>query len=163
MKLRALEIEDLPWLYRWENDADSWADSATHNPLSKHLLREYIESSTGDIYRDGQLRLVLENDGESIGCMDFFDFDAQNRKAALGMYIAPEARGKGLGAKALQLMEDYAFRFLNLEMIYAIIAADNEPCLRLYRKAGYQESTPLAHWILRSGNPVDAILFQKLK
>jgi diamine N-acetyltransferase len=84
-------------LYRWENDASVWADGANHNPLSQQDLRDYIASTTGDIYKDGQLRLIIEqspitNDQSpmTLGCIDLFDFDPRNRKAALGMYIAPE-------------------------------------------------------------------------
>ena len=57
IKLRKIEPNDLPFLYQWENDAASWADGANHNPLSQQDLRDYIASTTGDIYRDGQLRL----------------------------------------------------------------------------------------------------------
>ena len=61
LRLRKIEPTDLPYLYQWENDARMWADSDTHNPLSQADLREYIASSTGDIYRDGQLRLIIED------------------------------------------------------------------------------------------------------
>ena len=60
IKLRKIEPNDLPFLYQWENDAASWADGANHNPLSQQDLRDYIASTTGDIYRDGQLRLIIE-------------------------------------------------------------------------------------------------------
>ena len=60
IRLRKIEPTDLPYLYRWENDASVWADGANHNPLSQQDLRAYIASTTGDIYRDGQLRLIIE-------------------------------------------------------------------------------------------------------
>ena len=60
IKLRKIEPNDLPFLYQWENDAASWADGANHNPLSQQDLRDYIASTTGDIYKDGQLRLIIE-------------------------------------------------------------------------------------------------------
>ena len=60
LKLRKLEPSDLPFLYQWENDATMWADSDTHNPLSRHDLHQYIENTTGDIYRDGhKYKLVV--------------------------------------------------------------------------------------------------------
>ncbi|MBQ2520315.1 MAG: ribosome small subunit-dependent GTPase A [Paludibacteraceae bacterium] len=59
--LRKLEPSDLPYLYLWENDASVWADGSNHNPLSQQDLRDYIASTTGDIYRDGQLRLIIES------------------------------------------------------------------------------------------------------
>ena len=133
--LRKLEPSDLPFLYQWENDASSWPDGSIHNPLSQQDLRDYIASTTGDIYADRQLRLIIEADGATVGCIDLFDFDVRNRKAALGMYVAPDARGRGVGRQALQRMEEYAFGQLQLRLLYAIIATDNAPCSRLYRQA----------------------------
>ena len=177
IKLRKIEPSDLPFLYQWENDATMWADSDTHNPLSRHDLHQYIENTTGDIYRDGQLRLIIEESQLSnnrsskcetrtlysqlstkvVGCIDLFDFDARNRKAAIGMYIAPEARGKGVGKQAVQLLLDYAFGFLHLRMLYAIISVHNTSCSHIYEQMGFTPSSPLANWTLEG----DAILWQK--
>lgn len=158
LRLRKIEPTDLPYLYQWENDARMWADSDTHNPLSQADLREYIASSTGDIYRDGQLRLMIDDEGESLGCIDLFDFDPRNRKATIGMYIAPHARGKGIGKQAVRLLEEYAFGFLKLRMLYAIIATKNTACSSIYEKEGYQPSSTLRAWTLED----DAILWQKI-
>lgn len=157
IKLRKIEPSDLPYLYQWENDASAWADGSNHNPLSQQDLRDYIASTTGDIYKDGQLRLIIENDGVTCGCMDLFDLDIRNRKAALGMYIAPEYRNKGVGREALELMEQYAFGHLNLRLLYAVIATSNAPCSALYRAAGYHPSSPLPAWTLES----DAVIWTK--
>ena len=160
IKLRKIEPSDLPFLYQWENDATMWADSDTHNPLSRHDLHQYIENTTGDIYRDGQLRLIIEDSQLStkiVGCIDLFDFDARNRKAAIGMYIAPEARGKGVGKQAVQLLLDYAFGFLHLRMVYAIISVHNVACSHIYEQMGYLPSSLLKDWTLEG----DAILWQK--
>ena len=185
MRLRKIEPSDLPFLYQWENDVTMWADSDTHNPLSRHDLHQYIENTTGDIYRDGQLRLIIEDNDATqrllnttqlsytssasdrsseseirtsiLGCIDLFDFDARNRKAAIGMYIAPDARGKGVGKHAVQLLEDYAFGFLHLRMLYAIISVHNTPCSHIYEQMGYTPSSVLKDWTLEG----DAILWQK--
>ena len=178
IKLRKLEPSDLPFLYQWENDASAWADGSNHNPLSQQDLRDYIASTTGDIYRDGQLRLIIESpitrnevnralaaeNNQSpititLGCIDLFDFDPRNRRAAIGMYISPEYRGQGVGKAALELLEDYAFNHLNLRVLYAVIATNNAACSALYRAAGYTPSTPLTAWTLES----DAILWLKSK
>jgi diamine N-acetyltransferase len=168
MKLRKIEPSDLPFLFQWENDATMWADSDTHNPLSRHDLHQYIENTTGDIYRDGQLRLIIEDSQLStfnsqlstkiVGCIDLFDFDARNRKAAIGMYIAPHARGNGVGKQAVQLLLDYAFGHLQLRMLYAIISVHNTPCSHIYEQMGFAASSVLQDWTLEG----DAILWQKL-
>lgn len=165
IKLRKIEPSDLPFLYQWENDAASWADGSNHNPLSQQDLRDYINSTTGDIYRDGQLRLIIEelptanaNAKATLGCIDLFDFDPRNRRAAIGMYIASEARGKGVGKQAVDALEQYAFDFLKLRVLYAIIATTNTACSELYRHAGYSPSSPLKAWTLES----DAVLWSKI-
>ena len=172
IKLRKIEPTDLPYLYRWENDASAWADGSNHNPLSQQDLRDYIASTTGDIYRDGQLRLIIcLNDqineqmvngqmvnGATVGCIDLFDFDPRNRRAAIGMYIAPEYRGKGVGREVVKQLEAYAFGFLHLRLLYAVIATNNAPCSALYEHAGYQPSSPLPAWTLES----DAIIWIKV-
>ena len=158
IRLRKIEPTDIPYLYQWENDARMWADSDTHNPLSQADLREYVASSTGDIYRDGQLRLMIDEDGSTMGCIDLFDFDPRNRKAAIGMYIAPHARGRGIGTKAVKLIEDYAFGFLKLRMLYAIIATKNTACSTIYKKEGYEPSSILKAWTIED----NAILWQKI-
>ena len=166
IRLRKLEPSDLPFLYQWENDASAWADGANHNPLSQQDLRDYIASTTGDIYKDGQLRLIIEKTSdlseqpsETLGCIDLFDFDPRNRRAALGMYIAPEHRGKGVGKEAVRLIDEYAFGFLHLRVLYAVIATNNIACTTLYRNAGYTESSVLPGWTLES----DAIIWIKTK
>ena len=157
ISLRKIEPSDLPFLYRWENDAAVWSDGANHNPLSQQDLREYISSTTGDIYKDDQLRLIICQENSTIGCIDLFDFDPRNGRAAIGMYIAPEYRGQGIGREAVRLLEEYAFGFLHLRLIYAVIATRNEVCSALYRNAGYTASSVLPSWTLES----DAVLWFK--
>ena len=155
--LRKLEPTDLPFLYRWENDADMWGDADTHNPLSQQDLRQYIESTTGDLYRDGQLRLIIQQEDTTMGCIDLFDLDIRNRKAAIGMYIIPEERGKGVGKQAVEQLEQYAFSFLHLRLLYAVIATRNEACSALYRAMNYTPSSVLKNWTIES----DAVLWYK--
>ena len=177
--LRKIEPNDLPFLYQWENDASVWADGSNHNPLSQQDLRDYIESTTGDIYKDGQLRMIIESvspqdglsaqrsvsetvcqrSGLTVGCIDLFDFDPRNRRAAIGMYIAPEYRGKGVGHEALKQLEEYAFGHLNLRVLYAVISTQNTACTALYRNAGYTPSSVLLAWTLES----DAVIFTSFR
>ena len=148
------------WLYQWENDAAAWADGSNHNPLSQKDLRDYIASSTGDIYRDGQLRLIIETeDGRSVGCADLFDLDARNRRAALGLYIEKASRGKGYAKEALEKLEEYAFGFLKLRVLYAIVGTKNEASSRMFETSGYLPSSVLKAWTIED----DAKIYLKIK
>ncbi len=155
--LRKIEPTDLPFLYQWENDASAWADGSNHNPLSQQDLRDYIANTTGDIYRDGQLRLMIVQDGVTVGCADLFDLDIRNRRAAIGLYLAPEYRGQGWGAQAMDQLEQYAFGFLHLRLIYAVVAETNLFCCKIYEDRKYLRSSPLRYWTLES----DAVIYSK--
>lgn len=183
IRLRKLEPSDLPFLYQWENDSSAWADSDTHNPLSRQDLRDYIASTTGDIYRDGQLRLIICEDTlyiedspfanaspdmpapqkthsispAMLGCIDLFDFDARNRKAAIGLYVAPDARRRGVGHEAVRQLLRYSFDFLHLRMVYAFVSVHNTDSANIYRNMGFIPSSPLVGWTLEG----DAVLWQK--
>ena len=46
--IRALEPEDLEYLYKWENDMDLWDVSDTLTPFSHFTLKKYIENAHVD-------------------------------------------------------------------------------------------------------------------
>ena len=62
--LRALEPEDLEFVYAIENDENIWEVSNTITPYSKFLIRQYLENAHQDIYEAKQLRLVICKKGK---------------------------------------------------------------------------------------------------
>lgn len=88
VSLRAMEPEDLDTLYTLENDRTVWGVSATNVPYSRSVLIDYITSSKSDIYADGQVRLMVDNEeGETVGTVDLTNFDPKHRRAELGIAI----------------------------------------------------------------------------
>lgn len=159
--LRKLEIEDLPMLYLWENDTSSWKAGDTHNPLSHKDLRDYIESSTGDIYSDRQLRLIISSaaDSSALGCIDIFDFDPHNRKAALGLYVHPACRQQHIATMAVRLLLPYLFDYLKLNMVYSMVQQSNIPSNQLFQSLHFQHTATLIRW----HNNEDVFLWQYMQ
>ena len=87
--IRALEPEDLEYLYQWENDMDLWEVSDTLTPFSHFTLKKYIENSHQDIYEAKQLRLMITDEANHnpIGLIDLYDFDPYHLRAGLGIMI----------------------------------------------------------------------------
>ena len=162
--LRALEPTDLDTLYRWENDTSLWAVSDTTAPYSREALWHYLENYTGDIYAQRQLRLmiVLSTDGTPVGTIDFLNFDPLNNRAELGLFIADEYRGKGLGRQALDLLSAYARDHIGLRQLYVFIALDNTVCLNLFEDYGYSRVGMLKSWVKRGTTYRDVALLQML-
>ncbi|WP_302582389.1 GNAT family N-acetyltransferase, partial [Paraprevotella clara] len=103
IRLRALEPEDLEWLYSVENDEELWQWGSSNVPYSRYTLKTYIAESRHDIYADGQLRLVIETEDEHLvlGCVDLMDFSPRHLRAEIGILLFPEYRGRGVATKVL--------------------------------------------------------------
>lgn len=162
--LRALEPTDLDTLYRWENDSSVWTVTDTIAPYSREALWHYLEQYTGDIYAQRQLRLMitLTDDGAPVGTIDFLNFDPLNNRAELGLLIAGEWRGKGLGRQALELLTAYARDHIGLRQLYVFIAVDNTVCLDLFESFGYRRAGILQSWVRRGKAYRDVALLQMI-
>ena len=162
--LRALEPEDLPLLYRWENDPAVWAVSNTQVPFSNYILKQYIEESHRDIYETKQLRLIIENlQQETVGAIDLFGFEPYDRRAGIGILIYnPSNRRKGYAFDALSLLKKYSQESLGLHQLYANIAAGNPASKELFAKAGFSCSGRKKEWHKTSLGWEDELIYQCL-
>lgn len=163
--LRALEPEDLDFIYTIENNEAIWQISNTQTPYSRFILREYLKNSHQDIYTAKQLRLVIckKKCATPIGLIDLFNFDAKNNRAGIGILIEKiENKNKGIGTEVLQLIVKYAFVHLHLHQLYANINADNIPSLQLFTKLGFKKIGVKKQWNRVNNHYIDEILLQHI-
>ena len=161
--LRALEPEDLEFVYAIENDETIWEVSNTQTPYSKFLIRQYLENAHQDIYEAKQLRLAIckNQTSEAIGLIDLFDFDAKNKRAGVGIIIQNEIdRNSGFGKEALSLVIEYSFKQLQLHQLYANIGTENIASISLFTTFGFQKIGTKKDWNLHNGKFFDEALFQ---
>jgi diamine N-acetyltransferase len=139
--LRALEPEDLDFVYDIENDTSLWALSDTQTPYSRFLIKQYLENAQQDIFEAKQLRLAICTlEGIAIGLIDVFDFDIKNKRAGIGILIKDEVnRYKGFGKEALDLLVTYCFKTLHLHQVYANISETNSASLNLFENSGFKK------------------------
>lgn len=146
--LRAMEPEDLDTLYRIENDQQLWNVGTTNVPYSRYTLHDYIASSSGDIYIDRQVRLIIENaSNQIVGIVDVTNFDPRHRRAEIGIVIEKPYRQCGYARSALCGMHNYASRVLHLHQVYAVIDATNHEALSLFHDMGYRHTAVLEDWL----------------
>ncbi len=163
--LRALEPEDLEFLFSIENDHAFWEISSTQTPFSRHLLEQYIVNAHLDIYEAKQLRLIIVDNATdaTIGMVDLFDFNPQHQRAGIGILIIEKHQQKGYATEALQLLKNYCFSVLNLHQLFANISEDNEKSLSLFKKVGFERVGSKKDWIFSNGKFKDEVLFQLIK
>ncbi len=162
--LRALEPEDLDYLYNIENNTAVWHLGGTIVPYSKMVLQKYLEQAHRDIYEVRQLRLVISNyEPRAIGLIDLFDFDPVNRRAGVGIIVVDENdRNKGLGTEALGLLCNYAFETLGCHQLYSNILEKNLQSRHMFLNLGFEFIGIKKDWILQNGSFENEMLFQKI-
>ncbi len=161
--LRALEPEDLEFIYTIENDQNIWEVSNTQTPYSRFLIKQYLENAHQDIYEAKQLRLAIcqDEDFPAIGLIDLFDFDPRNNRAGIGIVIHKnENKGQNIGSEALELLIKYAFYNLNLHQLYANIGVENAASIALFTKFGFEKIGIKKDWILLHNHYQDEALYQ---
>ena len=162
VRLRAMEPEDLDFLYAMENDKEVWDVGCTNVPYSRYVLHDYIANASNDIYADGQVRMVMEDrSGNRVGLVDVFNFDASNRRAEVSVVVMAEYRGRGLARDAVRQVCHYALRTLHLHQLYAIIATDNMASQQLFSETGFTGRNVLKEWLFDGMTYKDAIVMQK--
>ncbi len=165
VNLRALEPEDLQFLFNTENNPENWEISSTQVPFSKDILKRYLENAHLDIYEAKQLRLVIENTTtlQAVGMIDLFDFDPMHQRAGIGILINKEEQKKGYASDALDLLITYAFKHLNLHQLYANITSDNTKSCRLFEKFNFQYIGTKKDWIFNYPTYKDEKMYQLIR
>ncbi|MFT6065092.1 MAG: diamine N-acetyltransferase [Paraglaciecola sp.] len=163
--LRALEPEDLEFLYQIENDESFWEISHTQKPFSRYMLKQYLESAHLDIYETKQLRFIIEETAtkKQVGMIDLFDYNPQHKRAGVGILIHPDFQKKGFASEALSLLINYSFFHLQLHQLYANITSDNMQSISLFKKHNFFKVGLKKDWILSKGKFKDEVLFQLIK
>ncbi len=161
--LRALEPEDLEFVYQIENNESIWEVSNTQTPYSKFLIRQYLENAHQDIYEAKQLRLAIcKNDSaKAIGLIDLFEFDPKNNRAGIGIVIQNDIdRTQGFGKEALTLLIDFSFTQLQLHQLFANIGVENVSSLNLFATFGFQKIGIKKDWIYSNNSYQSEAIFQ---
>lgn len=162
--LRAMEPEDLELLYSIENDSSLWDKGTDTIPYSRYSLRHFIETARNDLYVDRQLRLILCLFGsdETVGLVDLFHFEPHHLRAEIGITLLTSFRGRGLAARALELLCTYASRILHIHSLSAWVAEDNLPSRNLFEADGFTNAALLKDWIVTSDGFKNIIVYQKI-
>ena len=163
IKLRALELDDLEFLFEIENNSKFQKISSTILPFSKHYLEKYIMESNHDIFSEKQFRFVISIENKKpIGLIDLFDFDPINHRAGIGIVIINTHRKKGHALESVKLIEDISKKDLQIHQLFVNVGINNKNSLNLFRKLGYNIVGIKKEWNYSNGRYTDEILFQKI-
>lgn len=138
LNYRIASLEDLPGIVEIYNS------TVPSRLVTAHLEPVSVESRLDWFHQHSPSErplFIIEQDGQTVGWMGFQPFHprpAYYPTAEISLYLAPEARGQGIGSRALEAAIAMAPRF-GIETLIGLIFAHNLPSIRLFEKAGFEE------------------------
>ncbi len=86
-----------------------------------------------------RLDLVIEYDNVPVGVIGLLGIDKDKKIAELYITLGEtEYKRKGISTKAIEMLIDYSFSYLNLEKIFLNVDAENIVAIGLYEKVGFK-------------------------
>jgi len=158
--LRAIEVEDWEYGYRWINDPEVTRFLSFHLlPYSRLKERAWYEQAArGDSRDEVHFAIVLREGDRYIGNTALFAIDWRHRRAGFGIMIGEQdCWDQGYGTEATRLLLGLAFRQLGLHKVWLHVDADNERAIRAYTRAGFRREGVLRDDIYYDGRFHDTI------
>ncbi len=115
-----------------------------------------LAAEEGASLSSGSLRLYAL----PFGCVDLYNYDPLNRRAAVGIMVATEHRRQGYALAMLREVAKLSTTNYHLHTLYADIAVTNTASTALFLKAGYTQCGLFRDWLSVDGKFTDAVRMQ---
>ena len=99
--------------------------------------RDFIDGTLVDRTTGRELALAIVDPGDAfLGALGLSNFDWPDLKAEIGYWMVPEARRRGVGARASRMLASWALTTLGLERL-ELLAHPKRASQRLAERAGF--------------------------
>jgi len=117
------------------------------------------------LWEDGEGRhfAVVSGDDEFLGGINFHSIRPEHNRAEIGFWLAPWARGRGIGSAAVRTACEWGFQQWGLVRIEMTTLPDNEGSLALAEKIGFTREGLLRSRNFERGNQVDIVMLGVLR
>jgi RimJ/RimL family protein N-acetyltransferase len=164
IRLEPLAEEHLPGLAALGRDVDVQRYTYVPSPWVEGFERTWLERYEQG-HEDGTragFAIVDDADGTFLGLIALVEIDREGREAEAGYIVAPQARGRGIGARALRLLTVWALRELELERVELRITAGNVPSERVAERSGFVREGVLRSVHFKQGLRNDLAVYSRL-
>jgi RimJ/RimL family protein N-acetyltransferase len=162
--LRAWRLADAEAVLRICQDPEIARWVTIPQPFLAADADAFVEAALA-MWRDGTgapFAITEAADGRVLGAVTMFGPDGH--QATLGLWLAPEARGRGVGSRALRLVTDWTFATTEVIRIDTFIMVGNERSDRMVERAGFQREGVLRSWDRQhDGRAVDCVVYSRLR
>ena len=118
--LRTRTDDDLDVLYDIAADLDTWEERSpwAPGPLTRERFVARLARAAESDAAEADVAFVVDVDGTAVGSASLFKFDSFARHAEAGISLVPDARGRGIGTKAIAQLVEFGFVRRNLRRIH---------------------------------------------
>jgi [ribosomal protein S5]-alanine N-acetyltransferase len=126
-------------------------------PPSGAELGRRAERAEADRVAGRRLTLAIIEPGDDTcrGQIQVHGVDWDNSRAELGIWVAPQRRGRGLGTRALALVAGWLLRDGGVMRVGVLTESDNERMIRAAQAAGFSYEGVLRGYTRERGGRVD--------
>ncbi len=161
--LRPISMADTPLIVKWRNTDSVRNNFIYREPFTEETHTRWMNTKVASgevvqfIIRDKQRAL-------DVGSVYLRDINPLNESAEYGIFIGEaEARSRGLGSEAAQLITDYGFEKLGLHRISLRLLGGNTAARRSYEKAGFKVEGVFTDMVKLDGKFTDVVFMAKLR
>jgi ribosomal-protein-alanine N-acetyltransferase len=165
IRLRLAAERDIPEvLVAHQDDHLMYASLGMKRPPSGAEIGRQLEQAPGDRAAGNQVTLtILDRESEDCrGQLDAYEFDWDNARAELSIWVVPQARGRGFARAGLKLGAGWLFESCGIERVQLLSSPGNEPLLRAATAAGFHTEGTLRGHQLQAGRPADQLILSLL-
>lgn len=160
--LRSVESSDFLFLTNLRRDAclQTLLLSAVSSSLSDGAVESWIQRRLSE--PNGTFKIVADENSNPLGFVQIFDVNLNSRYGKLGIALAPEARGQGIGRQALQLLCAFAHDQFDLRKLLLEVRVDSFGAIHLYESLDFRKVGTLSRHYFDGASYHDVVIMERL-
>lgn len=134
-------------------------------PLTAGEARQRLGDQEQSRLRGEQIDFAVvdaEDAGVLLGGASLNWVNEKDRRASLGYWLTPAARGRGVASRSVRLIARWAFESLDLARLEITCGSDNEGSQRVAKRCGFTREGLLRSHLAFKGARRDTVVFSLL-
>lgn len=157
VKLRAMELSDLPAITTWNFDEEINEFMPARFPNNLEQQRKWFDNQ----FKDDKKKLIIVEKISNlpVGLLGVMNIDHINKNCEIGITIGEKKYwGKGYSKEAMGLIISFLFQQMNMHIIYLQVFETNLRGVNFFKKCGFRVDGKLKDKYFKNGAYVSYLL-----